>query len=79
MKKRITAALALMMSSAYANIDRAGNVIDGEGAEFGSPAIFATLASFAILHFYGDKVLFKIWAIGFSVALVIGLARKFAW
>ena len=78
MKKRITGALILAMSSAQANIDRAGNVIDSDSSEFGGGAFLAaTVVSLAVLHFYGDGAMLKLWGAGLLVACVIGLLRRF--
>ena len=67
----------LAASIARANVDRVGNVIDSDASELGGGVLFATLASFAVLHFYGEGLLFKLWGAGFGIVLVIGLFRQF--
>lgn len=76
---RFFVALALLFPpTLFAQIDRAGNVIsDGDETPVGAAGVAFIALSFAVMHFLGERAMFKMWGGFFVVAIIIGVAKKF--
>lgn len=48
----------------------------GEAGEVSALAIPAVVVSVAVLHFFGDRALLKMWGAFLVIALVIGLLKR---
>jgi len=65
----------LIPTWAIAGYGGMGGVSEGGGAEVSALAIPAVVVSAAVLHFFGDRVLLKMWGAFLAIALVIGLLK----
>lgn len=63
-------------AAAEGGIGRAGNVL-GDGGEVTGPVILAILVSGLVLHYGGERALFKMWGGLLLAALVIGTLKRF--
>jgi hypothetical protein len=66
----------LIPTWAIAGYGGMGGVSEGGGAaEVSALAIPAVVVSVAVLHFFGDRALLKMWGAFLVIALVIGLLK----
>ncbi|WP_090141132.1 hypothetical protein [Limnohabitans sp. DM1] len=77
-KLLIHLAIALNSVAVQAQIDRAGNILDDGDSGLSGPAILFMVLSGLVLHFAGERALFKMWGGFFLIAAIIGLTRKFS-
>jgi uncharacterized BrkB/YihY/UPF0761 family membrane protein len=75
----IAAWSAFTVSNAFANIDRAGNVIYEDGSESGyeSETLIAFIIFMGIAHYFGERLAFKIAGAILGAVFVIGMLRRF--
>jgi hypothetical protein len=77
MMKIIATLFTALPLAVFAQIDRAGNVINDDNDSIPAGAFALLVISFVVLHFFGEDVLIKMWGVLFVIVVIIGIAKNF--